>query len=74
MTNENTQPTTTTTTEDAAIPAHLVDSVRALGAAVAAHGLPDPKNSPEDLARLVDRLQKTFGAAAAAGKVRVALF
>lgn len=60
MTSENTQPTGHY--EDAAIPAHLVDSVRALGTAVAARGLPDPKSSPEDLARLVDGLQKTFRA------------
>lgn len=52
------------------IPEHLVESVRAIGDAVAAGGLncvpipssPETKNSPEDLAKLVDRLQKTFGA------------
>lgn len=56
------------------IPEHLVGSVRAIGDAVAAGGLkcvpisssPGTRNSPEDLAKLVDRLQKTFGAGGSA--------
>lgn len=53
----------------ARIPERLAASIRAIGAGVAAgnlHQAPvntssEPKNSPEDLAKLVDRLQETFG-------------
>lgn len=70
--------------EDSTIPEYLVESGHAIGDAIAAGGFQhvpvpsdsgsEPKNSPEDLAKLVDRLQKTFGAensaSASNGRVR----
>lgn len=59
--------------EEFEIPEHLAASVRAMGASFAQGKFQKPsvplstkpKNSPEELAKLIDHLQETFGSKAA---------